>query len=177
MSAARRRRRWRAPAPFQAGRAHYGGASFVVSVSGIRESVSAAAPIEEEPSEQAEEDSHGQEEAGPTCDPARPVWRQPVVRHDDVDVWMVGHRRAPGVEHGSEADHAPEMLRLCRDRGERVSARRSARVSSGIEASLPWNVFAGEPESAPALAGGRFLSLPSCKMEGQDETFRHQHCS
>ena len=37
-------------------------------------------------------------------------------RHDHVHVRMMGHRRAPGVEHGGDADPGAEMLGIGRDR-------------------------------------------------------------
>ncbi len=54
--------------------------------------------------EQPRQHPHGQEEARPAGDPARCRRRQAAARHDDVDVRVVGHGRAPGVEHGGEAD-------------------------------------------------------------------------
>src|SRR5260370_523587 len=44
------------------------------------------------------------------ADPARAVERYPTTRHDHVEVWMMGHRGAPGVEHRSEADLDAEAL-------------------------------------------------------------------
>jgi hypothetical protein len=66
--------------------------------------------IEAEAAEQAREDAHGQEEAGPTGDPARPVRRQTAAGNDDVDMRMMGQRRAPGVEDGGEADARSSVL-------------------------------------------------------------------
>ena len=36
--------------------------------------------------------------------------REPTARHDHVHVRMMGHRRAPGVEHRGDADPAPRRL-------------------------------------------------------------------
>jgi hypothetical protein len=60
----------------------------------------------EEAAEQAREHAHGQKEAWLAGDPARPVRRQAAARDNDVDVRMMGQRRAPGVEDGGEADCA-----------------------------------------------------------------------
>ena len=66
--------------------------------------------FEEEPAEEAREHAHGQEEAGPAGDPALSVRREAAARDDAVDVRVVGHRRAPGVEHGGQADARAQML-------------------------------------------------------------------
>ncbi len=50
--------------------------------------------FEKEAAEQARQHAHGQEEAGLAGDPARPVRRQAAAGNDDVDVGMVGERRA-----------------------------------------------------------------------------------
>ena len=73
--------------------------------------------VEEEPAEQAREYAHGQEEASPAGDPARSVRRQTASGNDDVNVRMVGQRRAPGVQHGGEADPRAQMLRVGGDGG------------------------------------------------------------
>ncbi len=44
-------------------------------------------------------------------------------RHDHVDVRMMGHRRAPGVEHGGDADAGAEMLRVGGDGQHRLRRR------------------------------------------------------
>src|SRR5271166_6549085 len=77
-------------------------------------------PFEEEPAEETRQHPHGQEEAGLAGDPARTVRRQAAAGNDDVDVRMVGQRRAPGVEHGGEADARAQMLRVGGDRGQRL---------------------------------------------------------
>ena len=67
-------------------------------------------PFEEEAAKQARQHAHGQEEAGLAGDPARSVRRQAAAGDDDVDMGMMGERRAPGMEHGGEADAPAEML-------------------------------------------------------------------
>ena len=44
----------------------------------------------------------------------------PAQRNDDVDMRMMGQRRAPGVEHGGEADARAQMLRVGGDGGQRL---------------------------------------------------------
>ncbi len=66
--------------------------------------------FQEQAPEQAREHAHGQEEAGPAGDPALAVGRDAAARHDAVDVRVMGQRRAPGVEHGGEADAGAEVL-------------------------------------------------------------------
>ena len=84
--------------------------------------------LEEEAAEQAREDAHRQEEASPAGDPARPVRRQAASGNDDVNVGMVGQRRAPGVQHGGEADPRAQMLRVGGDGGQRLRGRREQEV-------------------------------------------------
>src|SRR5208337_237883 len=87
--------------------------------------------FEEEAAEQAREDAHGEEEAGPAGDPARPVWRQAAAGDDDVDMGMMGQRRAPGVEDGGEADARAEMLRVGGDGGQGLGGGPEQEVVDG----------------------------------------------
>ena len=66
--------------------------------------------FEEQPAEQAREHAHRQEEAGPAGQPLFAVERQAAARHDHVQMRMVGHGRAPGVEHGGDADLGAEVF-------------------------------------------------------------------
>ena len=88
-------------------------------------------PFEEEAAEQAGEHAHGQKEAALAGDPARAVRRQAAAGNDDVDVRMVGQRRAPGVEHGGEADARAQMLRVGGDRGQRLGGGPEQEVVDG----------------------------------------------
>ena len=88
-------------------------------------------PFEEEPAEQAREHPHRQKEAGLAGDPARPVRRQAAAGNDHVDVGMVGHRRAPGVEHGGQADARAQMLRVGGDGGQRLGGGPEQEVVDG----------------------------------------------
>ena len=80
--------------------------------------------VEKEPAKETRQHTHGQEEAGLAGDPARTVRRQAAAGHDDVDVRMMGERRAPGVQHGGEADARAQMLRVGGDAWS-ASRRRS----------------------------------------------------
>ena len=88
-------------------------------------------PFEEEPAEETRQHAHGQEEAGLAGDPARAVRRQAAAGNDDVDVRMVGERRAPGVQHGGEADARAQMLRVGGDRGQRLGGGPEQEVVDG----------------------------------------------
>jgi hypothetical protein len=59
---------------------------------------------QEQAAEQSRQHPDGQEEARPGCDPARAVGGEATARHDHMDMRMVRHRRAPCVQHGSDAD-------------------------------------------------------------------------
>src|ERR1700688_4026886 len=65
----------------------------------------------------------GNQIVGTAADPARAVERYPTTRHDHVDVWMMGHRGAPGVEHRGEADLDAQALGIGRNRAHCLSNR------------------------------------------------------
>ena len=69
-------------------------------------------PCEEQPTEQLAEHADRQDKGGSRRYPALPVTRYPAARYDHMDVRMVGHCRAPCVEHGGDADPGAEMLRI-----------------------------------------------------------------
>jgi hypothetical protein len=87
--------------------------------------------FEKEAAEQARQHAHGQKEAGLAGDPARPVRRQAAAGNDDVDMRMMGERRAPGVEHGGEADARAQMLGIDGDGGQRLSGCPEQEVVDG----------------------------------------------
>ena len=87
--------------------------------------------VEEEAAEETRQHAHRQEEAGLAGDPARTVRRQAAAGNDDVDVRMMGERRAPGVEHGGEADARAQMLRVGGDRGQRLGRGPEQQVVDG----------------------------------------------
>ena len=88
-------------------------------------------PFEKEAAEQAGEHAHGQEEAGLAGDPARTVRRQAAAGNDDVDMRMVGQRRAPGVQYGGQADARAQMLWVGGDRGQRLRGGPEQEVVDG----------------------------------------------
>ncbi len=77
--------------------------------------------FEKQATKEARQHAHRQEEAELAGDPARPVRGQAAAGNDDVDMRMMGQRRAPGVEHSGEADARAQMLRVGGD-GVSVSA-------------------------------------------------------
>ncbi len=85
-------------------------------------------PGQEEPPEQAGEHPHRQEEAGPACDPSLPIVRDAAARHDDVEVRVMGHRRAPAVQHGGEADAGAQVPGIGGDREQRLRCRAEQQV-------------------------------------------------
>jgi hypothetical protein len=87
--------------------------------------------VEEEPAEETRQHAHGQEEAGLAGDPARSVRRQAAAGNDDVDMRVMGHRRAPCVQHGGEADARAQMLRVGGDRGQRLGGGLEEEVVDG----------------------------------------------
>jgi hypothetical protein len=70
--------------------------------------------LQHQPAEELREPAHWHEEARLACDPLGAVERDSATGHDHVDVRMRGHRRAPGVEHGGDADPAQSARGLAR---------------------------------------------------------------
>src|SRR6516162_8127900 len=75
---------------------------------------------QEQPPEQARKHLHRQEKAGLAAHPARPVERYPATWHNHMHVRMVGHCRAPAVEHSGGADTRAEMLGIGGDGEQRL---------------------------------------------------------
>src|SRR5947209_1628458 len=82
--------------------------------------VSGGELLQEQPAEQAGENWHREEVAGPTGDPALAVERQPATWHDHVYVGMMSERRTPGMEDGEDADVGAEALGIGRDGDQRL---------------------------------------------------------
>ena len=59
------------------------------------------------------------------------VRRQAAAGNDDVDMRMMGERRAPGVEHGGEADARAQMLGVGGDGGQRLGGGPEQEVVDG----------------------------------------------
>ena len=58
----------------------------------------------------------GRKKPGRQATQRLPSERDAAARHDHVDVRMMGQRRAPGVQHGGDADAGAEMLGIGGDR-------------------------------------------------------------
>ena len=71
--------------------------------------------LQHQAAEQPRQHLHRQEIVWTAADPACAVERYPTTRHDHVDMRMVGHRGAPGVEHRGEADFDAQALGIGRD--------------------------------------------------------------
>jgi hypothetical protein len=72
--------------------------------------------VQHQPAKEHREHAHRQEEARFGRDPRGAIGREPAARHDHVQVRMMGHRRAPGVEDRGDPDPRAEVLRVGRDR-------------------------------------------------------------
>src|SRR5580704_16785086 len=83
---------------------------------------------QEQPPERAGKHPHRQEEPGLAAHPVRAVARYPATRHNHMDVRMVGHCRAPAVEHGGGADASAEMPGIGGDREQRLGCRAEQQV-------------------------------------------------
>ena len=89
---------------------------------------SASQSGEEQSAEQLAEHVDGQQEGGLRGHPARAVERDAAAGHDHVDVRVVGQRRAPGVEHGRDADAGAEVARVGGDRQHGLRRRPEQQV-------------------------------------------------
>ena len=76
--------------------------------------------FEKQPPEQARQRPDGQEEAGLAGDPARTVRRQAAAGHNHVHVRVVSQSRAPGVQHGGEANASPQVFWVGRNGDQRL---------------------------------------------------------
>jgi len=66
--------------------------------------------LQKQPAKQAREHAHWQEKAGPARYPTLAVERDASARHDHMDVRVMGHGRAPAVQHGGDADAGAEVF-------------------------------------------------------------------
>lgn len=80
-------------------------------------------PVQNETPVQSGQHTHGQEEVLATGDPLCPVHRQPTARHYHVDVGMMRHSRAPGMENRRDPNSCAQMLWIGSDLDHRVSTR------------------------------------------------------
>ena len=116
---ARRRAAWRrppsassGPAPGDAGRpGGRPGAPWLPKKASRPASCSATSRVRNSRRNSLPSTRTGSRKAGRDDTQRAAVERDAAARHDHVDMRMVGHRRAPGVEHGGDADARAEMLR------------------------------------------------------------------
>ncbi len=66
-------------------------------------------PGQEQAAKERAQHPHRQEEGRRRRYPPLPIERYAAAGNDHVDMRMVRHRRAPGVEHGGDADPGAEM--------------------------------------------------------------------
>src|ERR1700676_4832366 len=66
--------------------------------------------LQDQPAEQARENTHVEEKVGSAGDPARTIERDAATRNDHMDMRMVVERRAPGVEDREQPDAGAEVL-------------------------------------------------------------------
>ena len=76
--------------------------------------------FQHQPAEQFCEHEPWQKEPGLARHPPCVVARDAAARYDHVDVWMVGERRAPGVQNGCDADTSAQVFRIACDREHRL---------------------------------------------------------
>ena len=85
-------------------------------------------PIQDEVPVEAGQDPDGQKEIPAAGDPLCAVRRQTSARNNHMDMWMVCHRRAPGVKHGCDPDARTEVLWVGGDLDHGVGARAHQQV-------------------------------------------------
>src|SRR5215207_5142728 len=89
--------------------------------------------LEEQPSEQAGQRLHGEEEVRLAMDPAGSVHRQSAARDDAVKVRMMGERLPPGVKNHDGADLGAEATRV---RGEHRQSLCGGLEQDGVDGGL-----------------------------------------
>ena len=127
--------------------------------------------FEKEPAEETRQHAHGQGEAGLQAI-QRPVPATGRRGRDGVDVGMVGERRAPGVQHGGEAD-ARLDLRVGGEGGQRLGGGPEQEVVNGglvleRDSSRPAGVkttWYREPAGV-RLGGLRAIAAPRRRTSG-----------
>ena len=95
--------------------------------------------FEKQPPEQARQRPDGQEEAGLAGDPARTVRRQAAAGHNHVHVRVVSQSRAPGVQHGGEANASPQVFWVGRNGDRRLGGGPEQQVvDDGLVLERDW---------------------------------------
>ena len=79
-------------------------------------------PFQNKTSVQTGQNTHGQEEILAAVDPLCPICRQAAARYDHVHVWVMGHRRSPGMEYRRDANPGVEVLWVMGNLDHRVRA-------------------------------------------------------
>jgi hypothetical protein len=79
--------------------------------------------LQEQAPEQTGEYAHGQEEARSAGDPTFPIDRQSPAGSDPVHMGMMGHRRAPGVQHQGHADTGAQVSGVGRNDTQGLGGR------------------------------------------------------
>lgn len=77
-------------------------------------------PFKQQTPEQPRQDPYRQEEPRTAGDPPGAIRRQSTARDDDMDMGVVGHRRAPCVEHTGHADPSAKVLGVGRNSQQRL---------------------------------------------------------
>src|SRR5215813_12013516 len=117
---------------------------------------------QEQPPEQAGQHRHWQEKARLAAHPARAVERYPTTRHNDMDVRMVGHCRAPAVEYGSGANPGTEVLGIGGDREQRFGCRAEQQVVDDRLVLIgDWSDLGGQREDHVEIADRQQIGLAS----------------
>ena len=77
-------------------------------------------PGQKQSAEKRAQHPNRQEESWTRRYPSPTIERDAAAGHDHVDMRMVGHRRAPGVEHSGDADPGAKMPEIGGDRHHRL---------------------------------------------------------
>ena len=115
---------------------------------------------QEQPPEQAGKHPHRQQKAGLAAHPARAVERYPATRHNHMDVRMVGHCRAPAVEHGGGSNARAEVLGIGCDREQRFGRRAEQQVVDDRLVLIgDWSNLGGQCEDHVKIADRQQIGL------------------
>jgi hypothetical protein len=84
--------------------------------------------FQHQPAKERREHAYRQKEARPARDPPGFIERDSTAGHNHVQVRMMGHRRAPGVQHRGDPDPRAEMLGIGGDGQQRLGRRLEQQV-------------------------------------------------